>query len=450
MIKQGDLVDIEIIDISSQGYGIGKVEQQVVFVPDTVTGDRVSSRIVRVKKKYAEGKLVKLQERSAHRIRPRCIVADKCGGCQWQHIDYQYQLETKTNQVKETLSRIGGFADVNVEPILSAEELGYRNKVNYPLGISQRGNIKAGYYQKGTHNIVNINQCPIQDDRLNPLLAEIKQDLQALGIRIYNEKNGKGELRHLCFRISQHTGEILLTLVSAKLSDDNLEKQAQQWLECYPNLVGVCLNHNPKKTNVIFGEKTELLAGRAYIQEKFANLTFHLRPETFFQVNTKIAEKLLQAIIAQLNLSGEETILDLYSGIGTFSLPLAKQVKKVIGIESHPLSVEQANHNAEVNEIENVEFIKGLAEKILPDLEILYPDIVILDPPRKGCQPEVIETLGNLKPEKIVYISCHPATLARDLNLLCQQADYKLTWIQPADFFPQTPHVETAVILHLQ
>jgi 23S rRNA (uracil1939-C5)-methyltransferase len=450
MIQQGDLVNLEIVDISSQGYGIGKIEQQVVFIPDTVTGDRVSSRIVRVKKKYAEGKLVKLQERSKHRIRPRCIVADKCGGCQWQHIDYQYQLETKTNQVKDALIRIGGFADVTVEAILSGAELGYRNKVNYPLGISQKGNLKAGYYQKGTHDIVNINQCPIQDDRLNPLLAEIKQDLQALGIRIYNEKNGKGELRHLCFRIGQNTGEILLTLVSAKLSDDNLEKKAKEWLERYPNLIGVCLNHNPKKTNVIFGEKTELLAGRDYIQEKFADLTFHLPAETFFQVNTTVAEKLLQAIVAKLNLSGEETILDLYSGIGTFSLPLAKRVKKVIGIESYPLSVEQANHNAEVNDIKNIEFIKGLAEKILPELEILYPDIVILDPPRKGCQPEVIESLATLKPEKIVYITCHPATLARDLNLLCQQADYKLTWVQPADFFPQTPHVETAVILQLQ
>lgn len=449
MIKQGDLVDLEIVDISSQGYGIGKIEQQVVFIPDTVTGDRVSSRIVRVKKKYAEGKLVKLQERSEHRIRPRCIVADKCGGCQWQHIDYHHQLETKTNQVKDALIRIGGFADVTLEPILSGQELGYRNKVNYPLGISQKGNIKAGYYQKGTHDIVNINQCPIQDDRLNLLLAEIKQDLQALGIRIYNEKNGKGELRHLCFRIGQHTGEILLTLVSAKLSDDNLERKAAEWLERYPNLIGVCLNHNPKKTNVILGEKTELLAGRDYIQEKFADLTFHLPAETFFQVNTTVAENLLQAIIAQLNLTGEETILDLYSGIGTFSLPLAKKVKKVIGIESYSLSVEQANHNAEVNDIKNIEFIKGLAEEILPELEILYPDIVILDPPRKGCQPEVIEALANLKPEQIVYISCHPATLARDLNLLCQQADYKLTWVQPADFFPQTPHVETAVILQL-
>ncbi len=448
MIKQGDLVDIEIIDLSSEGYGIGKVEQQVVFVPDTVTDDRVSTRIVKVKKKYANGKLVKLNEKSAHRIRPRCIVADKCGGCSWQHIDYQYQLQIKENQVKETLTRIGGFEDFTVQPILSDQDLSYRNKVNYPLGLSQRGNIKTGYYQKGSHDIVNINQCPIQDDRLDPFLAEIKQDLQELGIRIYNEKNGRGQLRHLCFRIGKHTGEILLTLVSTTLSDDELENQAQEWVERYPNLVGVCLNHNPKKTNVIFGKTTQLLAGRDYIKEEFANLTFHLRPDTFFQVNTVVAENLLVKIIEQLDLKGDEIVLDLYSGIGTFSLPLAQKTKQVIGIESHPVSVEQASHNAEVNEIENIEFIKGLTEEILPTLEILYPDIVILDPPRKGCQPEVLETLANdFQPEKIVYISCHPATLARDLKLLCENGKYKITWVQPADFFPQTPHVEATVIL---
>ena len=216
MIQQGDLVTLEIEDVSSEGNGIGKVNQQVVFIPNTVTGDRVSSRIVRVKKKYAEGKLENIEEKSKYRIRPRCIVADKCGGCQWQHIDYEYQLKIKANQVKETLMRIGGFTEVTVETILSGDDLGYRNKVNYPLGISDNGNLKAGYYRQGSHHIVNINQCPIQDDRLNPLLKEIKEDLQRLEIPVYDEKTKKGALRHLSFRIGKNTGEILLTLVSAE------------------------------------------------------------------------------------------------------------------------------------------------------------------------------------------------------------------------------------------
>lgn len=447
MIQQGDLVDIDIIDISSEGYGIGKVNQQVIFIPDTVTGDRIQGRIVKNRKKYAEGKIIEIKTPSQHRIRPRCIVADKCGGCQWQHIDYQYQLETKVNHIQQNLTRIGGFEGFTLENILSGEELGYRNKVNYPLGVSATGKIKAGYYQKASHDIVNINQCPIQDQRLNAIFAEIKQDLQTLNIPIYNEKKGEGELRHLCFRIGRQTGEILLTLVSAKLSDETLEKQAQKWLNKYDNLVGICLNHNPKNTNVILGQKTELLAGRAYIREKFANLTFHLPSDTFFQINTMVAEKLLSVLMAKLNLTGEETVLDLYSGIGTFSLPIAQKVKKVIAIESFSTSVTQAKHNAEVNDIDNVQFEKGLTEEILPTLEDIYPDIVILDPPRKGCQPQVIENLLRMQPQNIVYISCHPATLARDLRLLCEGGIYQLSLIQPADFFPQTPHVETAVIL---
>ncbi|MBL1209691.1 23S rRNA (uracil(1939)-C(5))-methyltransferase RlmD [Geminocystis sp. GBBB08] len=449
MIQQGQLVTLDIEDVSSEGNGIGKVNQQVVFVPNTVTGDHISSRIVRVKKKHAEGKLEEIQENSKYRIRPRCIVADKCGGCQWQHIDYEYQLKVKENQVKETLTRIGGFNNFSVETILSDDDLGYRNKVNYPLGVSETGIIKAGYYQHGTHQIVNINQCPIQDHRLNPLLTEIKQDLQKLNIAIYDEKTRKGALRHLCFRIGKNTGEILLTLVSAQGSNHAIEKQAQIWLQRYPDLVGVSLNHNPSATNVIFGKNTDLLAGRLYLNEIFAGLTFHLRPETFFQVNTTVAETLFNQVLNQLNLQGEETVVDLYCGIGTFTLPIAQKVKQIIGIESYHLSIEQANRNAEINEINNVKFILGEVEVIFPEINE-KPDLVILDPPRKGCQPQVIETLLTIKPQKIVYLSCHPATLARDLQKLCENGDYKLIFVQPADLFPQTPHVETAVILELQ
>lgn len=446
MIKQGDLVEVEIDDVSSEGSGVARVDQQVVFIPNTVTGDRISSRIVRIKKKYAQGQLEEFRKNSAYRIRPRCIVADKCGGCQWQHIDYSYQLQLKQNQVKETLIRIGGFADLQVEPIISGEDLSYRNKVNYPLGVSHTGQIKAGYYRQGSHQIVNINQCPIQDQRLNPLLAEIKQDLQQLQIPIYDEKTHKGALRHLCFRIGKNTGEILLTLVSAELSDDTMDKQAEKWMKRYPNLVGVTLNYNPQKTNVIFGQKTELLAGRPYLIEQFARLNYHLRAETFFQVNTTVAEDLLTAILNKLSLTGEETVLDLYCGVGTFTLPFAQKVKKAIGVESYSLSIEQAQRNAEINNIDNVEFITETTETFLPTLEI-KPDLVILDPPRKGCQTEVIESLKQIKSNFILYISCHPATLARDLQLLCQEGDYRIMFVQPADFFPQTPHVETAVIL---
>ncbi|MCS6943546.1 MAG: 23S rRNA (uracil(1939)-C(5))-methyltransferase RlmD [Geminocystis sp.] len=444
MVRQGDIISVTIEDVSSEGYGVGRINQQVVFIPDTVTGDRVKSRIVRVKRKYAEGKIKEIESESPHRTRPSCIVADKCGGCQWQHIDYQYQLQLKENQVRETLTRIGGFTDIRVEKIIAGKPLGYRNKVSYPLAMSAMGRLKAGYYRRGSHQVVNINKCPIQDERLNPLLAGIKKDLQASQIPVYDEKTRKGALRHLCFRIGKNTGEILVTLVTAKRVGEKLKTMAQKWMEVYPEIVGVTLNYNPKATNVIFGEETELLAGRGYLRETFAGLTFHLRPETFFQVNTNSAEDLLFAIFSRLDLKGNETVLDLYCGIGTFTLPFAQKVKKVIGIESHYQSIIQAEENAILNGIDNVQFITGEVEAILPTLAV-KPEVVVLDPPRKGCEETVMETLRQMQPETIVYISCHPATLARDLRRLGE--DYNIKWVQPADFFPQTCHVETAVIV---
>ncbi|MBE9222635.1 23S rRNA (uracil(1939)-C(5))-methyltransferase RlmD [Cyanobacterium stanieri LEGE 03274] len=446
MIRQGELVEIDIEDVSSDGNGVGKIDSQVIFIPHTVTGDRIQAKLIKVKKKYAQGRLEKIINPSNHRIRPRCIVADKCGGCKWQHIDYQHQLEIKKNQVKETLTRIGDFTNFEVEDILADTDLGYRNKASYPFGVSQNGNLKAGYYREGSHQIVNLNQCPIQDERLNPLLAEIKQDLQELGIPVYDENTKKGILRHLCFRIGKNTGEILITIVISKPSNFKLAEQAPIWLERYPNVVGVTLNYNPKPTNVIFGEETELLAGRLYLKEEFAGLTFTLRTETFFQVNTTVAESLFKWVIDALNLQGNETVIDLYCGIGALTLPIAQKVDSVMGIEFDKVAIELANHNAVINDIDNVRFVVGKAEVVFPELTTIA-DIVILDPPRKGCQPEVIESLGKMKPQKIVYVSCHPATLARDLKLLCENNDYVIERVKPADFFPQTTHVETAVIL---
>lgn len=448
MLKQGDLVELEINDLSNDGNGVGRIDNQVVFIPDTVNGDRILTRIVRLKRKYGEGKIEQIVTPSAHRIRPRCIVADKCGGCQWQHIDYSFQLKAKQNLVQQTLQRIGGFTNPPVLEVIGSSDLGYRNKVTYPLGISEAGFLQAGYYRKGTHKIVNINQCPVQDQRLNQLLTEIKQDLLNLGISIYNENTKKGALSHLGFRIGVNTGEILLILVSKDKDIPVLDQQAVYWLERYSNLVGVTLNYNPNHNNVIFGKETLLLAGKPYLKEIFAGLKFQLRSETFFQINTHAAEALLEAIFDRLNLQGQETIVDAYCGIGTFTLPFAQKVKQAIGIESYQNSVEQALINADLNHITNVDFLQGSTETILPELDI-KGDVVFLDPPRKGCHQEVIETLLTIKPKDIVYLSCNIATLARDLKLLCEDRVYQLTAVQPADFFPQTSHVESAAFLTL-
>jgi 23S rRNA (uracil1939-C5)-methyltransferase len=446
---QGELIEVEISDLSDTGDGVGRTSERVVFVADAVPGDRILARLLYVKPNYAQAKLHEILQPSPHRVRPSCIVADKCGGCQWQHVNYEYQIIAKRNQVVQALERIGGFVAPDVKPMLVAgDAFGYRNKATYPVSKSTRGQLVAGYYQKGSHQIVNLNQCPVQDQRLNQLLREVKQDLQKQRWRPYEEETHTGLIRHLGLRIGRRTGEMLLTLVVKDPSIPGIGAVAQEWLDRYPLLVGVMLNRNSDRTNSIFGSQTDCIAGKPFLREEFAGLEFQVRAETFFQVYTEVAEALLQQIQSELSLKGDEVLLDAYCGIGTLSLPLAKQVKQVIGLELQPEAVEQAKQNAQLNGISNAEFYAGSVEKLLPQIDV-KPDIVILDPPRKGCDRTVITALLKAKPKRIVYVSCKVSTLARDLKLLCQDGTYTLATIQPADFFPQTAHVEAAAFLVL-
>ncbi len=448
--RQGELLEITITDLLDTGDGVGRYEERVVFVPNTAPGDRVIVRLMHVKPKYAHARLHELVSPSDSRILPSCIVADKCGGCQWQHIDYASQLTAKLSQVIQALSRIGGFESPPVEPLILTEQpLAYRNKATYPLSISTANyGVQAGYYQKGSHQLINLNQCPVQDSRLNPLLAKVKQDIQNRGWRIYDETRHQGQVRHLGLRIGRRTGEMLLTLVVTDWNLSEIADQANEWLEEYPQLVGVSLNRNSAQTNAIFGTETRCIAGVPYLKEVFAGLEFHVLPDTFFQVNTEVAEALLHSIEVELKLQGNEILLDAYCGIGTLSLPLASQVQQVIGMEVQPEAVAQAIDNAQCNGIDNATFYTGSVEDLLPVLDI-SPDIVLLDPPRKGCDRAVIDALLKALPERIVYVSCKPATLARDLKLLCQTGQYRLTKVQSADFFPQTSHIECVAHLVL-
>ncbi|MCJ8282812.1 MAG: 23S rRNA (uracil(1939)-C(5))-methyltransferase RlmD [Rivularia sp. ALOHA_DT_140] len=447
LFKQGDLVEIEITDLSDTGDGVGRNDELVVFVPNTVPGDRAVVRLINVKPKYAKGKVKELLQSSSHRIKAACIVADKCGGCQWQHIDYEYQLEAKRKAVIQALERIGGFVQPRVDAVITTgRPLDYRNKATYPMGISSSGGVIAGYYQKSSHRIVNLNKCPVQDLRLNPILKEIKQDIQSLGWQIYNEGSHTGIIRHLGLRIGRRTGEILLTLIVKHFNIPGIEKKAQEWLDHYPPLVGVMLNLNDHQTNRIFGNQNRLIVGNPYLEEEFASLKFQIKPDTFFQVNTETAEELLYEIQSELNLQGNEILVDAYCGIGTLTLPLAKQVDRAIGLEVQESAIAAAKNNAQYNHINNVTFHSGKVEELLSRISN-KPDIVILDPPRKGCEKTVIKTLRKAKPTRIVYVSCKPATLARDLQQLCQDGLYTLSRVQPADFFPQTAHVEVAAFL---
>ncbi|BAZ44722.1 RNA methyltransferase, TrmA family protein [Chondrocystis sp. NIES-4102] len=450
ILQQGQIVEIEITDLNTSGEGVGRYDGKVIFVPNTVTGDRLSVKIIESKAKLAKGKIQQLLIPSPHRLRPQCIVADKCGGCQWQHIQPTYQQFAKQQQVIQAFKRLAGLEDIVVQPILATlDTLNYRNKSTYPLARSSTGQVQAGYYRQGSHKLVNLNQCPVQDQRLNPLLQEIKQDIQQRGWSIYNESNHQGKLRHLSFRIGSNTGEILLTLISTSEQLTGLETQANIWLERYPQLVGVGLNIQSDRNNAILGKNTYNIAGKPYLREIFASIELHIAADTFFQVNTKAAELLLEAISNKLNLTGEETIIDAYCGIGTFTLPLARHTKQAIGIEINPASIEQAKQNAALNQISNATFYTGKVEECLDSLD-LQADIFILDPPRKGCDPQVIDSLLNFQPHTIVYISCKPATLARDVQLLCQSGIYQPVWIQPIDFFPQTTHVECYAVLRRQ
>jgi 23S rRNA (uracil1939-C5)-methyltransferase len=450
--RQGAVLELIVTDLSNTGDGVAHwgTEHRAVFIPDTVPGDRISARLTYVKPRYAHGQKLELLESSPHRIRPHCIVADKCGGCQWQPVAYSYQLESKQNAVRQALERIGKLSAPPVSEILAAPEpFHYRNKVTYPLAESlQEGRrvVQAGYYQKSSHRLVNLNQCPVQDERLNPLLSYLKQAIQAQQWSIYDEETHSGELRHLSLRIGRRTGEILVTLVARTGDLPDLEKQVMLWQKDFPAIVGICLNLNPDRTNRIFGNDTRCLLGKSYLVEKFAGLTLEIHVTTFFQVYTEQAEVLVQKIIERLNLNGTERVLDAYSGVGTLTLPLAQRVQHCVGIEVQEEAVAQAQRNAERNQIQNATFQIGTVEKVVSEIEGDW-NIILLDPPRKGCDPIVLEQIKQRRIQRIVYVSCNPATLARDLQLLCQDGSYRLAEALPADFFPQTSHVECAAFL---
>ena len=448
--QQGQVIDLTIDDLSNSGDGVGRWQDRVVFVANTVPGDRLRVRLTRVKPTYGYGKQLSILESSSERIRPACIVADKCGGCQWQAVAYAQQLKTKERQVLSALQHIGGFETIPMQPILGAPTpLAYRNKAPYPLARGTGGLVKAGYYRQGTHQIVNLNQCPIQHESLNPLLVDAKAAITSRQWSLYNEKKHQGRLRHLSLRVGHNTGQTLLTLVTTGYLPD-VKEQAEAWLARHSSLVGVCLNINSQKGNSVFGDETHCLAGQLYLEEIFLGLRLRIQPTTFFQVNTVQAEALVGIVLEQLDLQGNETVIDAYCGIGTLSLPIAQRAARCIGIESQTESVVQARQNAALNGLKNTDFFAGAVESLLLEISAQQAnpiDLVVLDPPRKGCDRTVLDSLLSLGPGRIVYMSCNPATLARDLKMLCSHGAYCLTMVQPADFFPQTAHVECVVFL---
>ena len=447
-LTTGQRCEVLINDLSQDGQGIGRCAEAVVFVPGALPGERVTARLVKKARRHWLSQLQEVLEPSPHRRREPCILASKCGGCSLQHFDPQAQAAWKAEAVQNALQRIGGF-DHPVQPVLTAaESLGYRNRAVIPLERLDDGTVRCGYYRRGSHRIVNLNHCPVLDPRIDGLIQPIKADLAATDWPIDRDCHGSGGLRHLALRVGSHTDQVLIGLISSHAQLPGLEALAQRWLERWPQVVGVTLNLQPKANNVLMGPDTRLLAGVGSIRERFAGLELEITTDTFFQVFTAQAERvvpLLQQVLAEMPAPG--LAIDAYCGIGTYSLPMAARGWRVHGLEINPQAVELARSNAVRNGLGQLcSFQAGDVADALSE-RLAEAQLLVVDPPRRGLDQRVVASILEQAPERLAYLSCDPASLARDLKALTQPGPYNLERVQPLDFFPHTTHVETLVVL---
>ena len=455
-MQKNDLVELRITDFTQEGLGVGHAGGMAVFVKDTVIGDLVSALIIKVKKTYAYGRVMRILEDSPDRVTPPCPVARPCGGCQIQMMDYQAQLGYKQEKVKNCLIRIGGFPETMfaakagiMEPILGMDDpFRYRNKAQYPVGRDKDGNPVAGFYAGRTHSIIDCRDCllgvPENAKILDIVLAHMKKNR----IEPYDELTGKGLVRHVMIRKGFASGQIMVVLVLAGKDLPGRQDLVAE-LGQIPGIASIAVNINRQNTNVIFGEETRVLYGKGWIEDSIRDVCFRIGARSFYQVNPVQTEKLYGTALDFASLTGKETVWDLYCGIGTISLFLARHAAQVHGVEIVPEAIEDARENARINGITNAVFYAGKAEEILPEKyqeEQIRADVIVVDPPRKGCERSVLDTMLAMAPERIVYVSCDPATLARDLKYLCE-GGYTLQKVQAVDQFCHTVHVETVVLM---
>ena len=450
--RKNDLVTLEIEDCGIDGEGIGKADGFTVFVKDAVIGDTVTVKIIKAKKNYGYGRLMEVLKPSPYRVEPKCEFARQCGGCQLQALSYDQQLVFKTNKVKGHLERIGGFTDIPMEPIIGMDELfHYRNKAQFPVGRNKEGKIVTGFYAGRTHNIIENRDCALGVAENKEVLDRVIAHMEKYGIEPYNEATGKGLVRHVLIRYGYFTKEVMVCLI---LNGNKIPKEEQlvKFLCEIPGMTSITINVNKKHSNVILGEEIRLLWGQEYITDRIGDISYQISPLSFYQVNPMQTQKLYAKALEYADLHGEETVWDLYCGIGTISLFLAQKAKFVRGVEIVPAAIENAKENAKLNGLENTEFFVGKAEEVLPreyKKNGVYADVIVVDPPRKGCDETLLETMVEMNPERIVYVSCDSATLARDLKYLCERG-YELRKVCPVDQFGMTVHVETVVLLSQQ
>ena len=447
--RKNDLITLKIEDCGVDGEGIGKADGFTVFVKDAVIGDVVTVKIMKAKKNYGYGRLMEILEPSPYRVEPECKVARQCGGCQLQALSYEQQLAFKEKKVRSHLERIGGFRNIPMEPIIGMDEqYHYRNKAQFPVGRNKEGKIVTGFYAGRTHSIIDNRDCALGVPQNKEVLDRVIFHMEKYNIPPYDEAAGKGLVRHILVRYGFYTGELMVCLILNGNSLPQEEKLVENLREI-PGMTSISININQQRNNVILGEQLRLLWGKPYITDRIGDITYQISPLSFYQVNPRQTRKLYAKALEYADLHGEETVWDLYCGIGTISLFLARQAGFVRGVEIIPAAIENARENARINNIENVEFFVGKAEEVLPaqyDQNGIYADVIVVDPPRKGCDSQLLETMIKMQPKKIVYVSCDSATLARDLKYLCQEG-YELDKVCPVDQFGGTVHVETVVLM---
>lgn len=455
-IKKNDLFDVYIEDMSEEGEGIGKVDGFILFVKDAVIGDHVRVKVMKTKKTYGYARLMEVLDPSPDRVEPICPVAGPCGGCQLQALSYERQLAFKEEKIRNQLKRIGGFENPPVLPAIGMEHpFGYRNKAQFPMGRNKEGRIIAGFYAGRTHSIIETPRCYLGHPVNEEILSIVIRWMEEFQVQPYNEEAHSGLVRHVLIRTGEKVTEdengprqlmVCLIINGKKLPYSQVLVQR---LLTVPGMTSISYNINRERTNVILGKEVHHLHGNGYITDTIGDIRYRISPQSFYQVNPEQTAKLYGTALEYAGLTGDEIVWDLYCGTGTITLFLAQQAREVRGVEIVPAAIEDANANAAANGITNAQFYVGKAEEILPQVyekERVRADVIVVDPPRKGCDQTLLDTILEMEPDRVVYVSCGPATLARDLKILCEEK-YDLIKVQPVDMFAQTVGIENVALL---
>lgn len=449
MLQQGQQFPLTIKRLGINGEGVGYFKKQVVFVPGALPGEEIVVQATNVYPTYAEGKMVRIRKRSPHRVKPLCPVYEQCGGCQLQHLDYQAQLEAKRDIVIQALERHCrlDIDALDIRPTIGMDDpWHYRNKGQFQVGV-RKGRVIAGLYSMNSHELIDIDRCFIQHNATNRVTNAVKTILQDLRIPIYNERKKTGVVRTIVARVGFYTGDVQLVIITATKELPRKELFVAEVKRRLPEVKSIAQNINGQKTSLIFGEETILLEGEPYIQEVLGELSFELSARAFFQLNPIQTVKLYDEVKKAAALTKQERVVDAYCGVGTIGLWLARDAKEVRGMDTIPEAIDDARKNAERHGFTNVTYVVGKAEVLLPKWvkEGWKPDVIVVDPPRTGCDNALLKTMLQVKPKTVVYVSCNPSSLARDIDTLAKQ--YRVEYIQPLDLFPHTAHVESVAKL---